>query len=207
MIALNQLTTTIENGLNALNSADFKIFNDVGEFQNAYRGEGSNTITHYINGIMEAMAPTRMPIKNLQVLTQSFRISFVIDMDLLSKDTDGNYKEVKTIRNILENYITNVNGIPIYLNDDDAVSFEITPTYSGITVGTATQLSPIGNVLPMYMDFSCVFVQGGVNTNTVNFIINGENMYYQEYSITRTRTAETNMMANEKSSKTLTQAN
>ena len=207
MIALSQLTEAIQNGLNAISTKEFVIFTDVGEFRKAYRGEGSNTITNYINGIMEAMTPTRMPMKNLQVLTQSFRISFVLDMDLLEKDTDGNYKEVKQVRAILEKYIASVNGKPFTLTDSESVSFEITPSYSGVIVGTATQLSPIGNVLPMYMDFSCVFIQSGVNTNTVDFIINGENMFYQEYSITRTRTAETNMIANEKSSKTLAQAN
>lgn len=213
MIALSQLTAEIESGLNGLDLADFKIFTDVGEFQGAYRQEGSNLITHYVNGIMEAMAPTRIPMKNLEVLTQSFRIGFVLDMDLLNKDTDGNYKEVKNIRAILEKYIASVNGKPFYLDelDDDGestgISFEITPSYSGVIVGTAMQMSPIGNVLPMYLDFSCVFIQGGVNTNTVDFIVNGENMFYQEYSITRTRTAETNMVANEKSSKTLIQAN
>lgn len=207
MIALSQLTAEIESGLNGLDLADFKIFTDVGEFQGAYRQEGSNLITHYVNGIMEAMAPTRMPLKNLQVLTQSFRIGFVLDMDLLGKDTDGNYKEVKDIRKILEKYIASINGLPFTLQDADNVSFEITPSYSGITVGTAMQMSPIGNVLPIYMDFSCVFIESGANTNTVNFIINGEDMFFQNYSITRTRTAETNMLANQPSQKTLVQAN
>ena len=207
MIALSVLTQEIEDGLNGLDLANFKIFTDVGEFKNAYRQDGSNTITRYVNGVLEAMAPTRIPMKNLQVLTQSFRIGFVLDMDLLNKDTDGNYKEVKNIRAILEKYIASVNGVPFSKNDSENISFEITPSYSGITTGTAMQMSPIGNVLPIYLDFSCVFIQSGSNTNTVNFIINGENMFFQNYSITRTRTAETNMIANEPSSKTLAQAN
>lgn len=207
MIALSVLTQEIQSELNGLGLADFKIYTDVGEFQNAYRQDGSNTITRYINGVMETMSPTRMPIRNLQVLTQTFRIGFVLDMDLLEKDSNGDYVEVKTIRAILEKFIANYNGKPFYLTDGDSVSFEITPSYSGITTGTAMQMSPIGNILPIYLDFSCVFIQSGVNANTIDFIVNGENMFYQEYSITRTRTAETNMLANEPSSKTLAQAN
>ena len=207
MIALSTLTKQIQNGLNAIGNKEFAIFTDVGEFKNAYRGENSNNITHYINGIMEAMSPTRLPMKNLEVVTQSFRISFVLDIALLNKDKNGEFIEVKEVRAILENYIKGNNGIPYYLTDSDNKQFEITPTFSGITVGTTQQLSPLGETLPMYLDFSCVFIQGGTNTNTVEFIINGKNMFYQNYSMTRTRTSETNMVANEKSSKTLVQAN
>ena len=207
MIALSTLTKQIQNGLNAIGNKEFAIFTDVGEFRGAYRGENSNNITRYINGIMEAMSPTRLPMKNLQVITQSFRISFVLDVALLEKDKNGEFIEVQQVREVLEQYIKLNNGIPYYLTDNENNQFEITPTFSGITVGTTQQLSPLGETLPLYLDFSCVFVQGGTNTNTVEFIVNGENMFFQNYSITRTRTAETNMIANEKSSKTLTQAN
>ena len=207
MISLNQLRILIESGLNGLSSNEFKLFADVGEFKKSYKPDDSNTITRYINGIFESLSPTRLPIKNLQVVTQSFRITFVLDIELLEKDSDGQYVEVKEIRNLLEKYIVQTNGKPIYLTDAENISFEVTPTFSGISVGTATQITPIGNALPVYLDFSCVFVEGGTNTNSVNFIINGENMFFQAYSVTRTRTAESNMIANEKSSKTLAQAN
>ena len=207
MIALNTLTQIIQNGLNAIGDKEFSIFTDVGEFRNSYRGENSNNIIRYVNGIMEAMSPTRLPMRNLEVITQSFRIGFVLDISLLNKDENGNFIEVKEIRNILESYIKTSNGIPYYANDSDNKTFEITPTYSGVTVGTAQQLSPIGDVLPMYLDFSCVFVQGGTNTNTVEFIINGENMFFENYKMSRVRVAETNMFANEKNSKTLIQSN
>ena len=207
MITLSELKAVIENGLNAISTKEFKLFADVGEYQKAYKPDDSNTVTRYINGILEALAPSRLPIKNLQVITQTFRISFVLDMALLEKDEDGEYLEVKQVRALLEKYIVANNGKPYYLEDAEKVSFEVTPSFSGITVGTASLMSPIGNVLPMYLDFSCVFVEGGTNTNTVDFIVNGENMFYQDYSITRTRTAETNMIANEPSSKTLAQAN
>lgn len=207
MISLSQVTEVIQNGLNAISDdREFVIFNDVGEFKDYYRQEGSNSITRYVNGIMEAMEPTIIPIKNLQVVTQSFRVTFVLDMDLLEKDTKGDYIEVANIRNLLTKYISSVNAIPYTLTNDD-VSFEVTPTFSGATVGTASQMSPIGNVLPMYLDFSCVFVESGVNTNNVEFIINGESMFFSDYSASRVRTAETSMVANEPSQKTFIQAN
>lgn len=209
MIALSQITQVIQDGLNAFSSREFVIFNDVGEFKKSYRQDGSNNITRYVNGIMEGLAPTIVPMKNLQVVTQSFRVTFALDIDAMDKDANGNYIEVENIRNILTGYISSVNAQPYTLSEteEDGVSFEVTPTFSGVTVGTATQMSPIGNALPMYLDFSCIFIQSGANTNTVDFIINGENMLFSEYSATRTRTAETNMVANEPSQKTYAQAN
>lgn len=207
MINLGQITERIQAGFNQISNREFKIFRDVGEFKNSYKADNSNDITRYVNGIMEAIAPSILPIKNLEIITQSFRITFVIDMDALSKDNEGNYIEISQIRNILETYIQENNAIPYYLSDNENKTFEVTPTFGGVTDGLATQLSPIGNVLPLYFDFSCVFVESGINTNTVNFIINGENMFFQEYSTSRTRTAESNMFANSSSQKTLIQAN
>ena len=208
MIKLSKLTSNLQDALNGLDTdVEFKLYADMGDFFEAYRELGSNVITHFRNGVVEALAPTIMPIKNLQVITQSFRVQFILDADLLDKDEDGNYAEVEKIRNLLDKYIVSANGIPYVLLDDDNVSFEITPTFSGVTIGVASQLSPIGNALPMYLDFSCVFVQNGVNTNSVEFIINGENVLFQSYSATRTRVAEANMMANEKSQKSVMQAN
>lgn len=206
MIQLNKIAEVIENGLDALSDKEFQIFTDIGEFKKSYRADNSNDITRYINGVLEGMQPTILPMKNLEVITQSFRITFVLDIDLLNKDDKGNFIEVKTIRALLEKYITQANGQP-YILVDDGTSFEITPSFSGVTVGIASQMSPIGNILPMYLDFSCIFVESGVNTNNVNFIINGENMFFSEYSVTRTRPAETNMVANVKSTQTLVQAN
>ena len=207
MITLSKLREVVENGLNAISTQEFKIFADAGEFTKSFRNYNSNDITRYINGILEAMSPTILPMKNLQVITQSFRVNFILDMDLLNKDESGEFIEVKSIRALLEKYISAQNGVSFYLPDDETRNFEITPTFSGVTVGIATQISPIGNALPMYLDFSCVFVESGVNTNNVNFIINGENMFFSEYSVTRTRPAETNMVANVKSTQTLVQAN
>lgn len=210
MIGVEQIKQTLQDGFNSLNERndrEFIIFNDVGTFKHEYRAFASNDIIRYVNGIIESMQPTILPIKNLEIQTQSFRITFALDVVVLHKDSSGNYVEVEEIRNILEKYIAQNNAIPFYLTDDDNKSFEVTPTFGGVTVGLETQMSPIGRMLPMYFDFSYVFVESGINTNNINFIINGENMFFQKYSISRTRTAETNMVANERSQKTLIQAN
>lgn len=207
MIELKDLATQIETSLNALGNGVFKIFADMGEFQNYYKADNSNDITKYINGILEVLSPTLLPIKNLQVLTWSTRVTFVLDVDMLGKDDDGNYIEVTQIRAVLQNYISQNNGVPFAYTDSDDVIFELTPNFSGVTVGITSQLSPIGNVLPMYLDLSYIMVESGVNSNSVQILLNGENLYFETGSLTRVRTADTNIFSNDSTTKQLTMAN
>ena len=102
VIELKDLATIIQNGLNALGSNVFKVFADMGEFQNYYKADNSNDITKYVNGILEVLSPSILPIKNLQVLTWSTRVTFVLDADMLNKDDDGNFLEVTEIRAVLQ---------------------------------------------------------------------------------------------------------
>lgn len=209
MIKLTKLAQIIESELNKSidGNREFRIYADVGDFQKSYKEYNSNQVTRYINGILEALAPSILPIRNLQALTQTFRVSFVLDMAILNKDANGNYIEVEQIRDVLERYIADNNGISFVVSDDNGESFEFTPAFNGVITGTASQLSPLGQVLPIYLDVSYTIIENGVNTNTVQFILNGENLFFESYSVSRVRMCETNMVANEPSSKTLAQSN
>ena len=152
----------------------FKVFADMGEFQkeNYYKADNSNDITKYVNGILEVLSPSILPIKNLQVLTWSTRVTFVLDADMLNKDDDGNFLEVTEIRAVLQKYTANNNGVPFSYTDKNDVIFEITPSFSGVSVGEISQLSPLGNALPMYLDLSYIMVESGVNSNAVEILLN-----------------------------------
>lgn len=210
MIELTSIANDIETKLNNLLDEDdnrsFKIFADVGDFKKAYKEYNENEITRYVNGILEAMTPSILPIKNLQAMTQTFRLSLVLDVDALNKDADGNFVEVKEIRAILQNYSQTYNGVPFAVTKG-TTTFEVTPSFSGVIVGTESQLSPLGRALPMYLDFSYAIIEMGINTNNVNFVVNGENIFFDSYSITRIRVAETNMVAGQKDSNTFAQSN
>lgn len=207
MIELKNLATIIQDGLNALGSNVFKVFADMGEFQNYYKADNSNDITKYVNGILEVLSPSILPIKNLQVLTWSTRVTFVLDADMLNKDDDGNFLEVTEIRAVLQKYMANNNGVPFSYTDEDDVIFEITPSFSGVSVGVASQLSPLGNALPMYLDLSYIMVESGVNSNAVEILLNSENLYFETCSITRIRTADTNIFSADNTTKQLVLTN
>ena len=185
---------------------EFAIFSDVAEFKKAYKDEYSNDAIHYVNAIIDPDVPTILPIKNLQVATQSVRVHFVFDIDLLSKDADGNYIEVDNLKRVLTDFITAKNGVPFAITEN-TISFEVTPQFSGLTDGLASQLSPIGNVLPVDMGITFTVVESGINSNNVSIKLNGEDLFYQSASITRSRLAETNVMGSGNATTTAIQSN
>ena len=185
---------------------EFAIFSDVAEFKKAYKDEYSNDAIHYVNAIIDPDVPTILPIKNLQVATQSVTVHFVFDIDILSKDANGNYIEVDNLKRVLSDFITAKNGLPFTLTNN-SVSFEVTPQFSGLTDGLASQLSPIGNVLPVDMGITFTLVESGINSNNVSIKFNGEDLFYQSASITRTRMAETNVMGSGNATTTAIQSN
>ncbi len=206
MIELKKLAEGIESSLNAISKSNiFKIYADMGDFQEYARNV--NDYKKYINGVLESLAPSILPIKSLQAITQTIRLSLILDVEMLGKDEDGNYIEVEDIRAVLEQFMGANNGVPSALIDSLGVTFEITPAYSGVTVGEVALLSPIGKCLPIYLDGTYTIIESGVNSNGVTFSLNGQPMFAQAYTMTRVRTAEANTFSDEKNSKTFIQTN
>lgn len=207
MITIKQICENLERQLNNVSNLRFKIFADVGEFKKGCREDGSNDIERYINGVCEALPPDIVPIKNVTVATQSVQITFAIDIDLLDKDENGDYVEVDTAKAVLNDFGGEINGQPFAMADAEQRVFEVTPAYRGITVGEASQMSPIGNVLPLYVDFEFTIIESGVNSNSVSLILDGENLFTQSVTIHRTRMAETSMFESKSASRSVTQSN
>lgn len=207
MISTKDLANYIESRLNDYGDKKFKIYADIGDFKKAYRPLRSNDIEYYTNGILEALTPDIVPIKNVKIAIQNVQVSFVFDIELLDKDNDGNYNEVVDTKKVINEWAMSINGTPSLIYDDEGNSFEITPQYNGITIGVVSQLSPIGEALPVFLNLSFVIVSGGVNSNSVEFRLNGETLLTQDVTIQRTRQSETNMFAQDSASKTIIQSN
>ena len=206
MIELKQLAKAIENSLNTITQTKiFKIYADLGDFQEYSREV--NDYKKYVNGVLESLAPSILPIKSLQAITQTIRLSLILDAEMLGKDEDGNYIEVEQARSILEQFMASNNGVPSALVDTLGVTFEITPAYSGVTVGEVALLSPIGKCLPIYLDGTYTIIESGVNSNGVTFSLNGKPMFAQAYTMTRLRTAEANTFSDKETAQTVIQTN
>ena len=91
--------------------------------------------------------------------------------------------------------------------NNTTMTYEVTPSFNGVTVGEIAQLSPIGEILPMYLDLVYTFIQSGINSNSVQIFLNGESLYFEKCSLSRVRLAESNTFAGGKSTKTVIQNN
>lgn len=208
MINLTNLTQTIASQLNGLDTGlTFALFTDIGEVKKAYKPQRSNTVVHYVNGVLNVLTPQINPIKNLQAITLSLSITCLVDIDLDGKNTDGEYTQEIAVRSALSQYISQYNGIPTSYTDTDGVVFTVVPAFDGITVGTAQQISPLGNTLPIILTGTFTFIENGINTNSVDIYINGENIYFDELAITRNRTKEESVFAGNDVTKAIIQAN
>lgn len=206
MITVKNVREWLQTNLVA-SGRTFAIFSDVAEFKKAYKPDDSNNITRYVNAILEPLRPNIFPIKNLQVGTQSFNLTIPVDIDIAGKDSNGNYIEVDDIKKILTDFAQQNNGVPFSLSDDDNLTFEITPQFNGVTNGIAEQISPLGNFLPVELNFTLTMVESGLNSNNIQIILNGEDLFFESASFSRTRMAETNSLATDTATKTAMQSN
>lgn len=209
MIELKTLANDLQTKLNAINSnAQFKIYADIGEFKHSYRATEkvnrplqnndtvavdypTNIFEYPINGILEVLGTDIIPIRGLQIATMSTQLNLVLDTELLGKDENGNYIEVEQVRSILDGYVLSNQGVPTQVVQNN-VEYEVVTTFGGITVGIASQLSPIGEVLPISLSVIYTFVENGVSSNSIKLLLNGLEIPSNNVSIARVRTSETN---------------
>ena len=188
MIETGTLAKLLQDGLNAnTDGVAFKIFADDGQFQKALRNV--NTITKFVNGVYTVISSDLLPFKALNMYTITATLDLVVDVENAGKDENGNYIQVEKVKKVLNNYGNTNNGQIFTITGLD---YQITAVYNFATVGTEQVLSPLGRCIPIQMWIRYQFVENGVNSNSANIYINGENIPANLASITRLRTMTNN---------------
>ena len=208
MIKTIQFAEYLETQLNTLiGQSIFKIRPNIANFTDYLREEDSNKINQYINGIVNLGDANLLSIRGLQAYTQSVQLEIIVDVEKQDKQNNDEFPEVTTIETLLYKFIANNNAIPITFTDSDGVNFEITPSYSGVRVGDAQILSPIGLCVPISMFGTLTIIESGINTNNVKWYINNVPIMVQSYSATRKRELESDIPLGENFNKSLPQSN
>ena len=188
MIETSVLAGILQDGLNAnSDNIAFKIFADDGQFQKAIRNV--NTITKYVNGVYTIISSDLLPFKALNMYSITATLDLVVDVENAGKDANGNYIQVEKVKKVLNNY-GNANNGQIFTID--GLDYQISAVYNFATVGTQQVLSPLGRCIPIQMWIRYQFVENGVNSNSANLYINGENIPFNTCSISRVRTVTNN---------------
>lgn len=203
MIDQRVLINSLENGLNANSLGKvFKIFSDVADYQNYIKT--GNTQIKFINTIFTKISANIYPFKGLQVASYSAQVTIAIDIESAEKDSDGNYPEVYNVRKVVEEYIQAVNGQVITLVDGD-ITYSTSVGYTLPITGIEMELSPIGRMIPIQFMVEYRFVENGDNSNSDDFYIDGEEIYYNTLSVSRTKMIDTVQKRGDSSVKTLIQ--
>lgn len=210
MIALKRFAQFLENNLNSLGMGEFKIFCDLGDYQNAVRT--GNTVTRFKNGVLEMSSNDITPIKNWISAVTSCTLSIVIDVDLKEQNAEsGGYYEVEETRDALNKLVALKNGqtetfIDVEENDSQ-VTYEVTSYFGSAVVGAVEQASPIGKMVEITLDCFFTYVQNGMNSNDTSISIDSEEIAFVSGEITRVKTAQANQYADDKHISTTNQQN
>ena len=210
MIALKRFAQFLENNLNSLGMGEFKIFCDLGDYQNAVRT--GNTVTRFKNGVLEMSSNDITPIKNWISAVTSCTLSIVIDVDLKEQNAEsGGYYEVEETREALNKLVALKNGqtetfIDVEENDSQ-VTYEVTSYFGSAVVGAVEQASPIGKMVEITLDCFFTYVQNGMNSNDTSISIDSEEIAFVSGEITRVKTAQASQYADDKHINTTNQQN
>ena len=210
MIALKRFAQFLENNLNSLGMGEFKIFCDLGDYQNAVRT--GNTVTRFKNGVLEMSSNDITPIKNWISAVTSCTLSIVIDVDLQERNAEsGGYYEVEETREALNKLVALKNGqtetfIDVEENDSQ-VTYEVTSYFGSAVVGAVEQASPIGKMVEITLDCFFTYVQNGMNSNDTSISIDSEEIAFVSGEITRVKTAQASQYADDKHINTTNQQN
>lgn len=210
MIALKRFAQFLENNLNSLGMGEFKIFCDLGDYQNAVRT--GNIVTRFKNGVLEMSSNDITPIKNWISAVTSCTLSIVIDVDLKEQNAEsGGYYEVEETREALNKLVALKNGqtetfIDVEENDSQ-VTYEVTSYFGSAVVGAVEQASPIGKMVEITLDCFFTYVQNGMNSNDTSISIDSEEIAFVSGEITRVKTAQANQYADDKHINTTNQQN
>ena len=210
MIALKRFAQFLENNLNSLGMGEFKIFCDLGDYQNAVRT--GNTVTRFKNGVLEMSSNDITPIKNWISAVTSCTLSIVIDVDLKEQNAEsGGYYEVEETREALNKLVALKNGqtetfIDVEENNSP-VTYEDTSYFGSAVVGAVEQASPIGKMVEITLDCFFTYVQNGMNSNDTSISIDSEEIAFVSGEITRVKTAQATQYADDKHINTTNQQN
>lgn len=215
MLQTNDLMEALEKGLNNYaksSNVEFKFFDTIGDYIDAQRGKTRatiNDITYYVQGVF-SLAPSQLiPVKNLNIASMQALLEIEVDIDKLPAELEEqtldiiDYPQVRLVRNILDGYAQAKNGTPELIKDSNGKTYSVVPTFSLSNAGLVTiGSSNTGEVLPINISVTYTVVENGLNTNDITILIDNEEIFFDECTITRTRVADTLQTDNNKSTKT-----
>lgn len=170
MISADVLRENIANLLGA------DLFTDIGEFRVAYRKRG-NKLEFPVCGIYRPGNMILTPIKGLVLA------SMTADVELVGEEYN-----VAELRQKIDTLAQTQSGQTYTIEDEDGKAYMVTVLYSTAYVGIKRDAPDnTGDVYPVRMTISYTIIQNGVSSNDVKFLIDGDEVFFTQWSVTKQR--------------------
>jgi hypothetical protein len=187
---------------------EFKIFANDGEYAEAENRDAlvtsdvTNTVTQYINGVFKTPGGNTAEGASAETLNTAVEAQ----IELLIPNCDDE-KEVTTqdgqtyrvrLQDVISMLVQDVLSLPSSdtREDKDGISYFIGGRYSHASVGEKRHRTQVGLsvVLSLFMTFAIVAM--GISSREIKLEIEGEPVYFNRISISRSSTQENNVSAN-----------
>lgn len=209
MIKFSVLAKRLEDKIAEINSTlgtglNFNIVSDTGEYKKPDRV--GNTVTEYINCLLSL---TSSDISNLTdgtvVATQTARLDMIVRMPDLAADENYNEQELETVamkidkvRAVLSTLTQSSEFITVNEVPGDATSpeYSVSIIYQNAVSGERNIVANVGDSYTLSVYIYYILIQGGINTRSLVFNLDGTILPYQAVSVIKSKTYDSNVFSN-----------
>lgn len=210
---LGEYTNIHKYGLNSFTPNvryEFKIFASDGEYAEAENRDAipsnvTNTVTQYINGVLRT--PGGSPVEGASAETLNTVIESQVELlipncDEVSTFTSGEGENAESVtirfQDLIFLLVQDVLSLPSDNTDIDldGISYFIGCRFSHASMSERQHRTQVGLsvILSMFITFAVVAM--GISSRQIKLEIDGEEIYFNRISISRTSTQENNVTAN-----------
>lgn len=186
---------------------EFKIFANDGEYAEAENRDAlvtsdvTNTVTQYINGVFKTPGGNTAEGASAETLNTAVEAQIEILIPNCDDEKDitiGDQTYRVRLQDVISMLVQDVLSVPSSdtREDKDGISYFIGGRYSHASVGEKRHRTQVGLsvVLSLFMTFAIVAM--GISSREIKLEIEGEPVYFNRISISRSSTQENNVSAN-----------
>lgn len=178
----------------------FYIQSDTGDYKSPTRT--NNTVIDYINGLLSLNSSD---VSNLTdgtvVATLTARLDLLVRLPDLTADEEYNNKQFDSVTTKI-NRVRQVLGMLTQsstqeeMEDSAKVSYSVSTIYQLATSGERAIVANVGDSFTFTIYIYYILVQGGINTKSLVFNLDGVNIPFQAMTMNRSKTFDANVFSN-----------
>lgn len=186
------LRQNLEDALNGYASSTsyphrFKLYSGVGERDDMEKNPFIETpidqrLTLY--GVFMNSPQTLSPIRGITIISFSSTVEIIVP--ITRKGPQGDFPDVTAARNLLDGFSTSNNGT-VQTVEDGGKQYTVSIGYSLSSCGDYSNYADTGEAVPVFLNAFFVCTESGLHGNDVQLMIDGEEIYFFDFKLSRVR--------------------